>query len=218
MNLVERAEAHAALGDVKRLLVVERLAVGDCTVAELAEAADLPGNLLAHHLDVLEEAGLINRHISEGDRRRKYVSLWWDRLPGFDRPDLSARQIAFVCTRNSARSQFAAAFWEQTTGRHAVSAGSNPAPRVHPKAVTVASEFGVDISSVKPGGYQRIDTPADLVVTVCDRAREGGIPEAVAQLHWSVPDPVPVGTLDAFRAAFRDIAGRIENLARYMES
>jgi ArsR family transcriptional regulator, arsenate/arsenite/antimonite-responsive transcriptional repressor / arsenate reductase (thioredoxin) len=217
MSLIERAEAHAALGDVKRLSIADRLVVGDCTVAELGEATDLPGNLLAHHLDVMEEAGLIIRRSSEGDRRRRYVSLRWARVPSLGGPGLRARHIAFVCTHNSARSQFAAALWEHTTGSRAKSGGSDPASRVHPTAVKVAAEFGVDISSATPDGYQGLGAP-DLIVSVCDRAREEGIPDAPAHVHWSVPDPVPTGTLKAFRSAFADIAGRIENLVEHTKS
>lgn len=217
MSLTERSAAYAALGDVKRLSIADRLAVGDCTVAELGEATGLPGNLLAHHLDVMEEAGLIIRRTSEGDRRRRYVSLRWARVPSLSGSGLRARHIAFVCTHNSARSQFAAAFWEHTTGRRAKSGGNDPASAVNPRAVKVAAEFGVDISSATPGGYQRLGAP-DLIVSVCDRAREGGIPDSPVHVHWSVPDPVATGTLEAFRSAFADIAGRVENLVEHTES
>jgi protein-tyrosine-phosphatase len=51
----------------------------------------------------------------------------------------------------------------------------------------------------------------DLVITVCDRAHEElGDPAA---LHWSVPDPVPIGTTHAFEAAVRDLDDRVHGLA-----
>jgi DNA-binding transcriptional ArsR family regulator len=59
MNLEKRALAHAALGDGRRLSIVDRLTLGDLTVAELAAVTGMKGNLLAHHLDVLEHAGRI---------------------------------------------------------------------------------------------------------------------------------------------------------------
>ena len=215
MNLDERAAAHAALGDGRRLHIVDRLSLGDVTVAELAADTGMKGNLLAHHLDVLEDAGLIERRVSEGDQRRRYVSLRWDRLPtASPLPIPDEGHVVFVCTHNSARSQFAAALWNQRTGSPTSSAGSHPSDAVHPKAVLVAGEYGIDLSAVTPGGYDRLPDGLGLVVSVCDRARETGVPDGSAHLHWSVRDPVPVGTVTAFRDSFAEIAGRIENLAR----
>jgi protein-tyrosine-phosphatase len=142
------------------------------------------------------------------------VSLKWNGIPPRIEAFLSpGHDLAFICTHNSARSQFAAALWEQSTSRATQSAGSRPADRVHPKAIRVAAEFGVDISSASPGGYERIRGLPDLVVSVCDRALEGGIPAGRAHVHWSVPDPVAVGTLDAFRSSFAEIAERVGHLA-----
>jgi protein-tyrosine-phosphatase len=55
--------------------------------------------------------------------------------------------------------------------------------------------------------------PDDLVVAVCDNAYEQLGPDAARRLHWSVPDPAPADTDDAFERAFTDIAGRIQRLA-----
>jgi ArsR family transcriptional regulator, arsenate/arsenite/antimonite-responsive transcriptional repressor / arsenate reductase (thioredoxin) len=215
MTLAERASVHAALGDGRRLGVVDRLTLGDLTVAELAALTGMKGNLLAHHLDVLEDAGLIERRVSEGDQRRRYVSLRWDRLPERYVPTVPGKgRVVFVCTHNSARSQFAAALWGVRTGHPASSAGSDPTAEVHPKAVRVAGEYGIDLSGETPGGYDRLPSGVGLVVSVCDRARESGVPDGNAHLHWSVRDPVPAGTVGAFRDAFAEIAVRIENLAR----
>jgi protein-tyrosine-phosphatase/DNA-binding transcriptional ArsR family regulator len=215
MKLVARASAYAALGDGRRLGVVDRLTLGDLTVAELAELTGMKGNLLAHHLDVLEDAGLIERRVSEGDQRRRYVALRWDHLPERYVPTVPGkRRVVFVCTHNSARSQFAAALWGERTGHPASSAGSDPSAEVHPKAVRIADEYGIDLSGETPGGYDRLPSGLGLVVSVCDRARESGVPDGDAHLHWSVRDPVPVGTVSAFRDAFAEIAVRVENLAR----
>lgn len=207
-----RAERHAALSDPRRLLIVDELALGDRTVSDLADLADLSGNLLAHHLDALESAGLIERRVSEGDRRRRYVSLRWDRLPAGLDVALTDANVAFVCTHNSARSQFAAAMWGAATDSDVASAGSDPATSVHPKAVRVASEFGVDISTAVPGGYETLPWKPDLVISVCDRAFEMGVPSAPKHLHWSIPDPVLQGDLGSFRSAFAEIAERVGHL------
>lgn len=213
MSLEDRAHRHAALSDPRRLLIVDDLAVGDRTVAELIDVVGIPGNLLAHHLDVLEDAGLVERRASEGDRRRRYVTLRWDRLPGVVDAVLTGTNVAFVCTHNSARSQFAAALWREATGADVASAGSHPSQRVHPKAVQVAAEFGVDLSSEVPGGYETIPWVPDLVISVCDRAREEGVPEGREHRHWSIPDPVTRGDVASFRSAFVEIAARVGHLS-----
>src|SRR5688572_19949951 len=106
MDIPERARTHAALGDPHRLAMVDALRLGDRTFQELAATAGLPGNLAAHHLSVLDEAGLLVRRTSEGDRRRRYISLRLERLDTADGgPSLTAGFIVFVCTHNSARSQ-----------------------------------------------------------------------------------------------------------------
>lgn len=214
MDLASRAQRHAALGDERRLEIVDRLKVGDLTVAELGDLVGMPGNLLAHHLDVLDAAGLIERRVSEGDARRRYVTLRRDRVPPVGSwLTGSQKRIAFVCTHNSARSQFAAAIWEEATGQRPSSAGTHPAARIHPKAVRVAAEHGLEIGDRSPAGYDTLPRALDLVVSVCDRVRETEVPAATTTVHWSVPDPVPVGTLQAFRSSFAEIAGRIEHLA-----
>lgn len=214
MKLQARASIHAALGDRHRLAIVDELMLSDRTFKELAELAALPGNLLAHHLAVLESAGLISRGPSEGDRRRRYIALRHDRLSGVGSlPLIAPQSILFVCTHNSARSQFAAALWSQRTGLVADSAGTHPASQVDPRAIRAAAMFGVDLVAAVPKGYEAIAEPPDLVVSVCDRARESGLPFAGRSLHWSIPDPVRARTLIAFRSAFGAIASRVDRLA-----
>ena len=213
MNRSERARIHAALGDEHRLAIVDALALGDLSSRELAAVTGLPGNLLAHHLGVLAAAGLVERRVSEGDHRRRYVTLRSERLlAASPRHDLRAMSVLFVCTHNSARSQFAAALWRRR-GFAAQSAGTSPAAQVHPKAVQVGAERGVDLSGMVPRGYEEITESPDVIVTVCDRARESELPFRVEHRHWSVPDPVAAGTLTAFRSAFDEIARRVDRLA-----
>lgn len=216
MELAERARVHAALGDPARLRIVDALVLSDRTFQQLADAAGLRGNAAAHHLDVLEIAGLIERSVSEGDHRRRYVRLRRDTLEELGPPIPHQPQpgvVLFVCTHNSARSQFAAALWKARTGGNAQSAGTMPADLVHPRAVRAASSLGIDLTGAVPHGYDAITAEPDLVVSVCDRAREAGIPFEAPSLHWSVPDPVLVGTMGAFRSAFADVSKRVEGLA-----
>lgn len=211
MELQERARIHAALGDEARLVIVDALAVGDLSVSELQGLVDMPGNLLAHHLGVLEAAGVVERRRSEGDRRRRYVVL--RRIDGLlpKRPAWEGTPL-FVCTHNSARSQFAAGVFRSRTGRKAQSAGTRPAERVHPTAVAVAAELGIDLSDAVPRGYSDISGTPDVVISVCDRAQEAEFPMVAPRIHWSVPDPVLRGSTEAFRAAFAEIEQRVSGL------
>ncbi len=213
MNRQDRAAIHAALGDEHRLQIAEALATTDLTVGEIRALIDMPSNLLAHHLDVLEEAGVIQRRTSEGDRRRRYVVLT-PVAGAFVDPAIPAATGTplFVCTANSARSQFAAALWNQRTGSESMSAGTEPSETVNASAVRIASDFGLDLSGAVPHGYPDVAMAPAIVISVCDRARELPIPFEAPHLHWSVPDPVAGGTDDSFRTAFSDIATRIDRL------
>jgi protein-tyrosine-phosphatase len=219
MTLAEQATVHAALGETTRLTIVAELELGDRTFQELTELVGLRGNLVAHHLDVLDRAGLITRHVSEGDRRRRYIALNPEPLLGLLHPRrMAARAVLFVCTSNSARSQYAAAAWRRRTGLAADSAGTQPAARVHPRAVQVAMEVGIDLRDCEPKGYDHLSPGFDLVVSVCDRAREAELPLQTPSLHWSVPDPVVRGRLRSFRDAFADIDQRLGRLAASVDA
>jgi protein-tyrosine-phosphatase len=214
VDLSARARTHGALADPHRLEIVDALALGDRTPRELGRLVGLPTNLLAHHLGVLDAAGLIERRPSSGDRRRRYVVLRPGRLAALlPAPVAEGSAVLFACTHNSARSRFAAALWRSRAGGAADSAGSEPAARVHPAAVRAARRLGVELGAAAPKGYEAVRAVPDLVVSVCDRAREAGTPFAAATLHWSVPDPVADGRPAAFDAAFAEISARVERLA-----
>src|SRR5215470_5359634 len=82
MSVRERARVHAALGEPARLAIVDRLVLGDASPTEIGRELGLPSNLLAHHLTVLEQAGMIERSRSEGDHRRMYLRLRPEPLAG----------------------------------------------------------------------------------------------------------------------------------------
>jgi protein-tyrosine-phosphatase/DNA-binding transcriptional ArsR family regulator len=207
-----RAARHAALSDPLRLSIVDELARSDRAPSELLTLVDVPSNLLAHHLDVLERVGLISRHRSSGDGRRRYIRLERGALHGLTPGRrVSPGRALFVCTHNSARSQLAAALWQRTTGQPAVSAGTHPAPTVHPGAVASAERAGLDLSGAEPHHLDAIGEWPSLVITVCDRAHEE-LGDGTDHLHWSIPDPVPVGTRKAFDTARNEIAQRIDEL------
>ncbi len=209
------ARAFAALGAPPRLAIVAELAHGDLASGELGARLQLPTNLLAHHLRVLEQAGLVARHRSEGDGRRTYVRRTpaCDRLlalPGVPRPV----RVAFLCSRNSARSPLAESYWRTVSDVPAVSAGTHPAPRVHPGAVAAGRRHGLDLSGARTRLVADVLTGDELVVAVCDRAYEE-LPGQI--LHWSIPDPARKGDPGAFDAAYDDLARRIDQLSAALE-
>lgn len=119
------------------------------------------------------------------------------------------RDVLFICTHNAARSQMAEGVLRHRYGDRfrVVSAGTKPA-QVHPLAVRVMAEIGVDISRqhAKP-----VDTftgrPFAYVITVCDQAREScPVFPAARTLHWSLPDPSSApGETTARLAMFRAV-------------
>ncbi|GLL03752.1 putative regulatory protein, ArsR family [Dactylosporangium matsuzakiense] len=209
----QRARIHAALGDPARLAIVDTLTLGDASPGEIARALDMPTNLVAHHVKVLDEAGLLERSRSEGDRRRTYLRLRPDVLAALVPPRLrDVARIVFVCTHNSARSQLAAALWaHRAAGIPAASAGTHPAARVNPRAVAVARRHGLVINATGTAHVGDVVTDADLVVAVCDNAHEDLTQGVRPRLHWSVP--APEDTDAAFEATFADLADRIDRLA-----
>jgi protein-tyrosine-phosphatase len=212
-EIERRAAVHAALGEPVRLAIVDELSSSDRAPSDLAARFGLAGNLLAHHLHVLERVGLIERVVSAGDRRRRYLRLRRGALVDVVGPgDRRGGRALFVCTRNSARSPLAAAVWRERTGGPAASAGTRPATRVHPGAAAAAKRAGLDLAGAQPRALDAGDLDADVVVTVCDRAHEELDPPD-DWLHWSIPDPVEAGTRRAFDAALAELDERIAALA-----
>lgn len=212
-SLLRRAAVHAALADPVRLAVVDLLILGDAAPSELQAVLDIPSNLLAHHLRVLEAAGVVRRSRSEGDRRRTYVRLaaGAPEQPA-PAPSRAAQRLVFVCTHNSARSQLAAALWRRRSEIPAVSGGTRPAERVHPGAVAAARRYGLPLRRARPVHVNRVAVDGDLVVAVCDQAHED-LPRTTPRLHWSVPDPASTGTDEAFDRTIAELTDRIDRIA-----
>ncbi len=125
-------------------------------------------------------------------------------------------KILILCTGNSCRSQMAEGFLKSFDPELEVySAGTNPSDAVHPKAIQVMKEVGIDIS----GGYpknvdQFLDQSFDYVITVCDNAKEtcpvfmGDVKE---QLHIGFEDPAEAtGTEEKILNEFRKIRDEIK--------
>jgi arsenate reductase len=95
------------------------------------------------------------------------------------------------------------------------SAGSEPT-EVSPLAIAVMREVGIDISGQRAKDVSEVQGPPDIVITLCDEAREACpiFPGSPRYLHWNLPDPA--ATLDeaAARAVFRSIRDSLARLIR----
>lgn len=123
----------------------------------------------------------------------------------------SKRRVLFLCTGNSVRSQMAEGLVNHFLGQQwqAFSAGTRPAERVHPLAVQVMAELGIDISSARPKPAALFAHASfDLVITVCAGAAEDCPfwPGAGRVMHMGFADPsLEPGNLEEQLAAFRRV-------------
>ncbi len=133
------------------------------------------------------------------------------------------KRVLVLCTGNSCRSQMAEGWLRYDLGDRVdvFSAGTHPC-LVHPTAIRVMAEAGVDLSGHRSKGVaELVDQSFDLVITVCDSARAACpiLPGAVRSVHEPIPDPVAfVGSeeeaLEAFRQARDLIRARLVALVR----
>jgi protein-tyrosine-phosphatase len=215
LTVEQRAARYAALAEPVRLELVDLLTLGDWSPSELQARLGLPSNLLAHHLNVLENAGIVRRGRSEADQRRSYVRLDASTLTELGVGQVvSASRVVFVCTANSARSQLAVALWNRASPVPAASGGTHPAERIDPNAIETAREHGLSIRHRRPQLLDDIRRAGDYIITVCDNAHEEL--GSIDALHWSIPDPVRAGNPSAFRSAFDELARRVDGLAPKM--
>lgn len=210
-----RAQVLAALGDPHRLAVVDLLQVQDLSPDALAAALEISGNLLAHHLKVLESAGVVARTHSQHDKRRTYVQLVDGALEGLlpEPAMFNASRMVFVCTQNSARSVLADALWRETSDVPSTSAGTHPAEQINPRAIKAAHRFDLTLAREFPQSVDDVLRPDDVIVSVCDSVNEELGPLTNRRIHWSIPDPARIGTDTAFSAAVHDLRGRVNHLA-----
>jgi ArsR family transcriptional regulator, arsenate/arsenite/antimonite-responsive transcriptional repressor / arsenate reductase (thioredoxin) len=210
-NLLERAAIHAVLGEPTRLAIIEDLVVSDRSPLEISGRFDISSNLLAHHLDALESVGLIQRTTSAGDGRRKYVQVVPDACAGLAlNVNTPPREMLFLCTRNSARSQLAAALWTARTGLPAKSAGTHPSECVHRGALSAARRVGLSLENAVPKTISRLPKHVQ-VVTVCDMVHEELKPSK-NWWHWSIPDPVSSGDAATFDVVVNELESRIHTV------
>jgi arsenate reductase (thioredoxin) len=126
-------------------------------------------------------------------------------------PSEQPLRVLFLCTHNSARSQMAEGLLRARGGAafEVFSAGTEP-ERVHPLAIKVMQEIGIDMHEQVAKGIDAFanEPPMDLVITVCHHAQEScpAFPRARRQVHWGFADPARViGTEEDRLLAFRHI-------------
>ncbi|MCX7886521.1 MAG: arsenate reductase ArsC [Verrucomicrobiae bacterium] len=134
-------------------------------------------------------------------------------------------RVLFLCTGNSCRSQMAEGWLRHLGGDRfeVFSAGAAPAGYVHPLAIRAMAEAGVDISQQRSKSLQEFAGQSfDLLVTVCDGAREACPVYAGARrrLHWGFDDPAQAkGSDDEKMAVFRRVRDEIRaRICRFVET
>jgi protein-tyrosine-phosphatase/DNA-binding transcriptional ArsR family regulator len=217
-------------GHPLRWRLLTELGRTDRQVRELTGLLGQPQSLVSYHLGRLRAGGLVSARRSSADGRDSYYRIDLARCrellaetglalhpglalqPGLGSGPASARpgRVLFLCTGNSARSQMAEALLGQLAGGaiETASAGSRP-KSLHPEAVRVMREHGIDISGRRSKHLEEFAGQRfGYVITLCDRVREvcpefPGHPELI---HWSIADPADEAELGA---AFRRVAAEL---------
>jgi len=231
-----------------RWKLLTTLAESDYRVRELVTRVGEPQNLVSYHLRLLRSGRLVTASRSSHDGRDSYYHLDLERCaeamaetgtalhPALHEhptpPTAAGRRsssrrlsVLFVCTGNSARSPIAEALLRHHTDNRVTvtSAGTRPAPRLHPHTVRVLDEeFGIDVSGQQP---RHLDTVAgrrfDQVITLCDKAREARLDFShhPRRSHWSIPDPARASDAgQAGYSVFRHLAADIDLRVRHQVS
>jgi len=127
-----------------------------------------------------------------------------------------SKRILILCTGNSCRSQMAEGFLKSFDSSLTVlSAGTKATSRVHPKAIQVMNEIGIDLSKNFPKTVdQFLSESFDYVITVCDNAKEscpvffGNVKH---RLHIGFDDPADAtGTEEDILSVFRRVRDEIK--------
>ena len=124
--------------------------------------------------------------------------------------------VLILCTGNSCRSHMAEGVLRKAAGDliNIHSAGSRPVGYVHPKAIEVMQEIGIDISKhTSTHMNEFLDRKVDTVVTVCGNADQACpiFPGQVSRYHWGFDDPAhATGSAEEISAEFRRVRDQIK--------
>jgi arsenate reductase (thioredoxin) len=127
--------------------------------------------------------------------------------------------VLFLCTGNSCRSILGEATFNHLApeGWHAISAGSKPTGRVHPRSLALLEREGIATDGCHSKSWDALPVTPDIVITVCSSAAGETCPAylgPVLRTHWGVADPAHATGTDleidaAFMAAYRTLRRRI---------
>lgn len=243
------ADALTALGHPGRLAVfrlIARRAPHGVRPSEIAQALDLKPNTLSVYVMTLTRADILS---TWRNGRSVFYGINLERVGALvdflvndccrGRPELceplaarslqrvaadrdAVRNVLFVCSGNSARSQFAQAILNRTGGGRfrGWSAGTAPNKRLNPDAAAVLEAKGHDISGLTPKAMGEFERPAaptmDFVFTLCDQAANEDCPPLPGHpvtAHWGISRPSAVeggARAAAFAAAYDAVRARIE--------
>ena len=129
---------------------------------------------------------------------------------------MTRSSVLILCTGNSCRSHLAEGILRHVAGDlfEVQSAGSNPAGYVHPKAIEVMKEIGIDISAhTSKHMNEFLDRKIDTVITVCGNADQACpmFPGQVNRYHWGFDDPAhATGTEEEILNEFRRVRDQIK--------
>lgn len=136
----------------------------------------------------------------------------------------SKKRVLILCTGNSCRSQMAEGLWRSMADDEweVCSAGSEPAGFLHPLAIEVMRERGVDISGQSSKHLREfMGQEFDLIITVCDGAEKAcpSFPGKATRLHWPFDDPArETGDAEPNRRKFRRVRDEIaEQIVAHLE-
>lgn len=126
----------------------------------------------------------------------------------------------FLCTGNSCRSILAEATFNHlaANGWRAMSAGSHPTGRVHPRSLALLAREGISTDGYHSKSWDNLEVIPDIIITVCSNAAGETCPAylgPVVRSHWGVEDPAHAAGSDeeidaAFMDAYRILRARIE--------
>src|SRR5512140_3431406 len=126
--------------------------------------------------------------------------------------------VLILCTGNSCRSHLAEGILQKALGEgyDVQSAGSTPAGHVHPLAIRVLNEIGIDISGHRSKHLDEfLSQPVETVITVCGNADQACpmFPGQVNRYHWGFEDPAhAIGTEEEKLAFFRRVRDEIKKV------
>ena len=135
---------------------------------------------------------------------------------------MSARvlNVLFLCTGNSCRSVLAEATFNALApaGVRAMSAGSRPTGRIHPRTLALLAREGIATAGCHSKSWDKLPVVPDIVITVCASAAGEACPAYLGtalRAHWGVEDPARATGSDAeieaaFVTAYRILRSRIE--------